>query len=156
MILFESILCGLYTLCYAHYYVQKWKEVSAAVLSRSTYMFLTRAYRCIVVSCISTSSSSSAIWELEAQPAGQLLQLRGGLCGDDLARERPVERRPLHLPPAVHLQERPRCVDEGGSSGRVRVCVSTIRTSSDKADGAWHSTVYMCLLQTISAQALVS
>ena len=52
----------------------------------------------------------SGFWELEAEPARQLLQLKGGLCGHDLARGREVERRSLQLPPALHLQERTRWV----------------------------------------------
>ena len=48
----------------------------------------------------------SGFRELEAEPARQLLQLKGGLRGHDLARGREVERCPLQLPPALHLQER--------------------------------------------------
>ncbi len=46
-----------------------------------------------------------AIWELESGSAGQLLLLGRGLRGDDLAWERPVERRAVQLPPDLHLQE---------------------------------------------------
>lgn len=64
-------------------------------------------------------SPSSAIRELEAKPARQLLQLWRRLRGDDLARERPVERRAVQLPPAIYLQERPRCVGLSACARRL-------------------------------------
>lgn len=47
----------------------------------------------------------TAIRLLEAEPARQLLPVRRGLRGDDLARGRAVERRALQLSPDFHLQE---------------------------------------------------
>lgn len=42
---------------------------------------------------------------LEAQPARQLLHFWRGLCGDDMARGRPVEWCAVQLPPSLHLQK---------------------------------------------------
>lgn len=47
----------------------------------------------------------SVLRELEAQPAGQLLQFWGGLCGVDPARGWAVERCALQLPSSLHLQD---------------------------------------------------
>lgn len=59
---------------------------------------------------------STAIWQLEAKPAGQFLPVRRGLRGDDLARRRTVERRALQLSPDIHLQKGNRYVFAGSHS----------------------------------------
>ena len=46
----------------------------------------------IIVCFCSFFPSPPAIWKLAPQPAGQFLLVWRGLCGDDLARGRPVER----------------------------------------------------------------
>lgn len=57
------------------------------------------------VLCFKTVCFLTAIRLLEAKPARQLLPVRRGLRGDDLAWGRTVERRALQLPPDFHLQK---------------------------------------------------
>lgn len=60
------------------------------------------------------SAAVAGIWELEGEPAGQLLRRRRGLRGDHCPWGWQVERRALQLQPALHLQERHRYCEAAG------------------------------------------
>lgn len=71
--------------------------------------------------------SSTAIWQLEAKPARQLLPVWRGLRGDDLAWRGTVEWRALQLPSDIHVQKGNRYTDT-----RIRHSEPQTRSTQNK------------------------